>query len=42
MYSELSSLDATQMEIAAQILREGRCIWVGNGFQKPAKVRTLH
>ena len=38
LYSALSELDSTQMDVAAEALGEARCVWVGNGFQKPSKV----
>ncbi len=39
LYSAICALDSTQMQVAATVLREARCVWVGNGFQKPSKVR---
>eukprot|EP00951_Prasinocladus_malaysianus_P014794 scaffold112866_cov19-Prasinocladus_malaysianus.AAC.1 len=38
LYSALSDLDGSQMEVAREMLGDSRCIWVGNGFQKPSKV----
>lgn len=38
LYAALSALDANQMEVAAELLHDTPCVWVGNGFQPPSRV----
>jgi hypothetical protein len=38
LYAALSALDANQLEVAAELLRDAPSVWVGNGFQPPSRV----